>query len=248
MLGWLSLIHGALSSSLFRILSQRPDEPRGFVNSFGAFQTHYQSILPQSASTISWIGSIQAWLLFAVGMFSGRALDAGFFRPTITVGIGFQLLGLFTMSVSKTYWQLLLTHGICTGLAMGIYFVPIMGLCSTYFAKRRGMAIGIITTGNSAGGIIYPVVVRQLLPKVGFGWTVRVLGFFNVVSLAVVIAFMKPRLPPRKAGPLVDAASLRDVPYLLHVLGLCFLMPAVYFVFYYVSHTSRNPFGTLNSL
>jgi MFS family permease len=206
----------------------------GFVNSFGAFQTYYASILPQPPSTISWIGSIQAWLLFAVGMFSGRALDAGLFRPTVIVGIGFQLLGIFTMSVAKTYWQLLLTQGVCTGLGGGIFFVPIMGVCSTYFAKKRGMAIGIVTTGNAAGGVIYPVVVRQLLDRVGFGWTVRVLGFINVVSLAVVIAFMRPRLPPRKSGSLIDRDSLRDIPYILFVLGLCFLMPAVYFVFYYV--------------
>jgi hypothetical protein len=29
----------------------------GFVNSFGAFQPYYESILPESSSTISWIGT-----------------------------------------------------------------------------------------------------------------------------------------------------------------------------------------------
>jgi nitrate/nitrite transporter NarK len=167
-------------------------------------------------------------------MFSGRALDAGFFRPTVIVGIVVQLVGIFTMSVAKIYWQLLLTQGVSTGIGGGIFFVPIMGVCSTYFAKKRGMALGIVTSGNAAGGIIYPVVVRQMLDQVGFGWTVRVLGFINVVSLAVVISFMKPRLPPRTSGPLVDTDALKDVPYILHILGMCFVMPAVYFVFYYV--------------
>lgn len=115
--------------------------------------------------------------------------------------------------------------------------MPIMGLCSTYFSTRRGMALGIVTSGNSFGGIIYPAIVRQLLGKIGFGWTVRVLGFINVASLLVVIAFMKPRLPPRKVGPLIEWEALKDVPYCLHVLGVCFLMPPVYCVFYYVSCT-----------
>lgn len=26
--------------------------------------------------------------------------------------------------------------------------------------------MGLVTTGNSAGGIVYPIVVRQLMPKV----------------------------------------------------------------------------------
>ena len=207
----------------------------GFVNSFGAFQPYYETVLSEPASTISWIGSIQACLLFALGMFSGRALDRGWFRPTVAVGIAFQLLGIFAMSAAKNYWQLLLTQGLCTGIGGGIFFVPIMGLCSTYFSTHRGMALGIVTSGNSAGGIIYPVVVRELLPKIGFGWTVRVLGFINVASLAVMIAFMKPRLPPRKTGPLIEWEALRDVPYCVHVLGVCFLMPPVYCVFYYVS-------------
>jgi hypothetical protein len=92
-----------------------------------------------------------------------------------------------------------------------------------------------VTTGNSIGGVVYPVVVRQLLGKVGFGWTVRVLGFLNVACLAVAITFTKPRLPPRKTGPLVDLEALKDLPFCLHVLGICCLMPPVYCVFYYVS-------------
>ncbi|KAF2845058.1 MFS general substrate transporter [Plenodomus tracheiphilus IPT5] len=212
----------------------------GFVNSFGAFQPYYESILPEPASAISWIGSLQACLMFSIGMFSGRALDRGWFKPTVALGIGFQLLGIFTMSLANNYWQLLLTQGLCTGLGGGILFVPIMGLCSTYFSSHRGMALGIVTSGNAAGGIIYPVVVRQLLPKIGFGWTVRVLGFINVASLAIVIAFMKPRLPPRKTGPLVDWEAFRDHPYCLHVLGVCFLMPPVYCVFYYIATFARD--------
>ncbi|KAH6611797.1 major facilitator superfamily domain-containing protein [Boeremia exigua] len=215
----------------------------GFVNAFGAFQAYYTSVLPESPSAISWIGSTQACLMFAVGTFSGYALDAGLFRTTILLGISLQLLGIFTMSVAKTYWQLLLTQGICTGLGGGIFFVPVMGLVSTYFAKKRGLALGLVTTGTSAGGLIYPVVVQQLIDKVGFAWTVRVLGFMNLLSLAIVIALMRPRLAPRPRAPLIDKTALRDVPYILHSLGLCMLMPPVYFVFYYVASFARDELG-----
>jgi MFS family permease len=211
----------------------------GFALSFGAFQTYYAEILPQSPSTISWIGSLQACLIFLVGAFSGRALDAGLFRPTIIVGIIIQLIGIFTMSLAKKYWHLLLTQGVLTGIGGGLFFCPVMGLMSTYFLKRRGLALGIATTGNSVGGLVYPVIVRQLLPKIGFGWTVRVLGLLNLVTLALVVILMKPRLPPRKSGPIVEWTAIKDIPYVLFVIGCCFLMAAVYFVFYYVSRTTR---------
>ena len=206
----------------------------GFVNSFGAFQTYYSTTLALPQSTVSWIGSTQAWFLFVLSAFSGRALDAGLLRPVIIIGVVVQLLGLFCLSVSTKYWQLFVTHGVLTGIGGGIFFCPAMGLLSTYFSKHRGLALGISTSGNSTGGIVFPLIIRQLLPRIGFAWTVRVLAFVNLASLALVIALMKPRLRPRKAGAIIEWRAVKDVPYTLFVLGICFLIAAVYFVFYYV--------------
>jgi hypothetical protein len=108
----------------------------GFVNSFGAFQPYYETILPQPSSSISWIGSIQAFLVFSLGIFSGRALDRGWFRPTIALGIAIQILGIFAMSGATTYWQFLLTQGFCTGVGGGIFFVPISKFCCPSFTQQ----------------------------------------------------------------------------------------------------------------
>ena len=140
----------------------------GYANSFGAFQTYYTQTLPESPSTISWIGGIQVLLSLVTGLVSGRLLDAGFFVPVFFVGIVVQLLGIFLMSISTKYWQLFLTQGVISGLGAGIYFTPAVSLVSTYFDKRRGLAVGLATAGNSAGGVVYPLIVRELIPKVGF--------------------------------------------------------------------------------
>lgn len=49
------------------------NENRGIVNMFGAFQTFYESDLlsHESPSNISWIGSIQAFLLLLIGVITG---------------------------------------------------------------------------------------------------------------------------------------------------------------------------------
>jgi hypothetical protein len=46
---------------------------RGIVNTYGVFQTYYESDLlrTESPSNISWIGSIQAFLLLLVGVITG---------------------------------------------------------------------------------------------------------------------------------------------------------------------------------
>ncbi|KAI5460839.1 major facilitator superfamily domain-containing protein [Mariannaea sp. PMI_226] len=215
----------------------------GYVNSFGAFQTYYTETLPQPASTISWIGSIQTWLTFAIGAFSGRLLDGGFFRHTLFIGAVLQLLGIFLMSISKSYWHLMLTQGVLTGLGGGIFFTPSIGLVATYFNRRRGLALGLATTGNSVGGIVYPLMVRQLLPRVGFAWTARTLGFLNLGCLALAFAFMRPRLPPRKAGALIDWAAFKEPVYVCYVWGLFCFVWAVYYSFYYLGSYAREVLG-----
>lgn len=216
---------------------------RGYFNSFGAFQAYYMDSLGETQSTISWIGSIQLWMVFFVGTWSGRALDAGLFTPTFLLGATLQVLGVFMTSISHTFWQLLLAQGICTGLGSGIFFTPAMGLVTTYFTKHRGIAIALMSTGGSIGGSIYPVIVRQLLPKIGFGWTIRTLGFVNMTLLAVSFAFFKPRLPPRKSGPIVEWGAFREFPYVLVVIGMSLVFGGLFWSYYYLSSFARTVIG-----
>ncbi len=211
------------------------------VNAFGSFQTYYTQTMPQSPSTISWIGSVQTCLTLIIGAFSGRLLDAGLFLPTFLVGSIIQVLSMFLMSISKEYWQLMLTQGVLTGIGGGIFFTPSLALLSTYFEKRRALAVGLATTGNSAGGMIYPLVVRQLIPTVGFAWTARVLAFINLTFLVTVLAFMRPRLPPRRSGPVIDWSAFKEPVFVTFVTGLFFANCANYYTFYYVRVTPPPP-------
>jgi MFS family permease len=185
------------------------------------FQTYYTATLHESASTISWIGSVQIFLLFILGPFAGRATDAGYFRPVFIFGLVLQLLGVFMTSISTKYWQIFLAQGICQGFGNGMQFVPTMSLLSTYFAKNRSFAIGIAATGATTGGMVMPAMVQQLLPKIGFGWTVRALGLVMLVLGTTAALFLKTRIPPRKGGPLVEWSAFAEPPFLLFCIGMC---------------------------
>ncbi|KAI0104646.1 major facilitator superfamily domain-containing protein [Nemania sp. FL0031] len=206
----------------------------GYANSFGAFQAYYTETLSESPSSISWIGGIQVFLSLTVGLISGRLLDAGFFIPTFFVGIIVQVLGIFLMSISTQYWQLFLTQGVLSGIGAGIYFTPAISLVNTYFDKRRGLAVGLATAGNSAGGIVYPLVVRELIPQLGFAWTTRVIGFLNLALLSIAFAFMRPRLPPRKSGPIVEIRAFKEPKFAGFLISAFFVFWANYYTFYYI--------------
>lgn len=212
----------------------------GYINSFGVFQTYYVEALNHPPSAISWVGSVQIFLLFFVGTFSGRATDYGLFRITFLIGSIVQLVGIFMTSLSTKYWQLFLAQGICTGLGNGLVFCPALSLLSTYFSKKRSLAIAISVSGSATGGLIFPVIVQQLLPKIGFPWTVRVLGFVMLALQAVALAFTKPRLPPRKTGSLVEWHAFKELPYTFFSIGMFLCFWGLYFAFYYIGSFGQN--------
>ncbi|XXH01092.1 hypothetical protein Hte_007443 [Hypoxylon texense] len=211
----------------------------GFINSFGVFQSYYATQLDRPPADISWIGSIQVFLTFFIGTFTGRMTDAGFFRPVLVCGTVFMTLGIFCTSAATQYWQLILSQGICMGVGSGCVFCPAISTVSTYFSKKRSLAIGITACGSVSGGLIFPAMARQLLPTVGFGWAVRAIGFVQLATLLFAVAFMKSRLPPRRSGSLVEWGAFRELEYTFYAAGMFFNFWGVYFAFYYLSAFSR---------
>lgn len=187
------------------ILDSNVPSPRGYINSFGVFQTYYTATLGLPPATVSWIGSIQVFLLFFIGTFTGRATDAGYFRPLLLLGSLFQLLGLVATSFSTTYWQLFLAQGVCMGLGNGCLFCPVVATVATYFSTRRRLAIGISACGSATGGLVFPAMARQLLGgPTGFAWTVRAVALVQAAGFVVANLVLRTRVPPRRTGALVD--------------------------------------------
>ncbi|WYZ41953.1 hypothetical protein EsH8_V_000848 [Colletotrichum jinshuiense] len=195
----------------------------GTVNSFGIFQSFYRDFLSRDPSDISWIGSMQVFFLFVIGVLTGRLTDAGYFHHVFATGSALVVLGSLTASFATEYWQLFLSQGICIGLGMGGLFCPVMAVISTYFKRRRNLAIGIAISGSATGGMMYPVMVRQLLPQIGFAWTMRSMALVQLVTLLVANFFMRPRLGPRRSGPLVEFSAFKEKPYSLFTIGMFFV-------------------------
>ncbi|KAL6364827.1 hypothetical protein LRP88_00800 [Fusarium phalaenopsidis] len=159
------------------------DRKSGIINSFGVFQPYYAQMLDRAPSDISWIGSFEVFFLFFVGTFTGRMTDAGYFRQLFALGFFLVILGCFATSFCKTYWQFFLAQGICMGLGNGFIFCPSMATISTYFEKRRALAMGVAAAGSATGGLVYPSIMRQLLPSVGFPWAIRAIAFVQLGTL-----------------------------------------------------------------
>lgn len=232
----------------------------GFINTFGVFQTYYATALSRPPSDISWIGSVQIFLLFFIGTLTGRLTDAGYFRQVLLLGSIFQIIGIFTSAQATQYWQLFLSQGICLGLGNGCLFCPTMAVLSTYFHKKKMLAIGVAACGAATGGLVFPSMARELLPGVGFAWTMRAIGFIQLAVLVVANACLRTRIPPRRTGAMVEWGAFKELEYTFFAVGAFLVSRAVrrwcdddanvlqcftglYFPFYYIASFSRDIIG-----
>lgn len=61
-----------------------------------------------------------------------------------------------------------LSQGVALGLGFGTLFLPAVGIVSHHFHKRRALATGIVVSGSSVGGIVFPVGKNTLVPVIAF--------------------------------------------------------------------------------
>lgn len=84
------------------------------------------------------------------------------------------------------------------------------------------------------GGIIFPVVFRQVQVRMGFGWATRAIGFIQLAALLVPIFFMKSRTVSKTFRRLLDIRIFNDGPFLVFSLGMLLGYMGVYITNCYI--------------
>lgn len=183
--------------------------------SFGVFQSYYENHLltSSSSSSISWIGTVQAFFLIEVGVITGPLYDQGYQRYILATGAVLLTLGVMMTSIATEYYSVFLSLGVCTGVGMGCMFFPGITSINTYFSTKRATASGIAALGSGVGAIIYPIVLRELVASVSFPWAVRTVGFIILATNLIPLLVMQPLWLPSGKRKLFDKNVLKDFAY-----------------------------------
>ncbi|MCJ1404982.1 hypothetical protein MMC11_008208 [Xylographa trunciseda] len=215
----------------------------GHVNAFGVYQEYYEThqLQDHSPSDISWIGSLQIFFQFAGGLVGGPLFDR-YGAKVIWPAAAVYIFCIMMTSICESYYQFMLAQGVLAGLALGMTMSPCMAATAQYFNKNRGAAIGCAIAGSSLGGVVFPIALGKMLynPQLGFGWTIRIIGFVMLIVLAISCSGIRARLPPRKDQFFLPSA-FKEPTYLaslsagfLMLLG--FFVPFFYLPVYAVEH------------
>ncbi|KAI1080023.1 major facilitator superfamily domain-containing protein [Whalleya microplaca] len=174
----------------------------GLYNSTGVLEAYIsREILPQqSPSTIGWIFGIYSFMTFFCGTQVGPTFDAKGPRGLLIAGSICTLIGIFLLSICTEYYHFILAFSILAGAGSSLLITPAMGSVAHWFFERRGLASGIAFTGAGFGGVLFPLIIQSLLPKIGWAWSVRVLGLILFFLCLTSVVFCRSRVPPRN-GP-----------------------------------------------
>lgn len=98
----------------------------GWVNCIGVFQDYYQThqLREYSPSQIAWIPSLQLFFMLAGGPLVGKVFDDYGPQYLLLAGTFFHVFGLMMTSLSKKYYQFLLSQAVCSAIGASCVFYP----------------------------------------------------------------------------------------------------------------------------
>ncbi|KIJ59686.1 hypothetical protein HYDPIDRAFT_100251, partial [Hydnomerulius pinastri MD-312] len=194
------------------------------------FQAYYEEVLlrDKSLAQIAF-NSLQYALVFLPGLAIGRLFDLGHFKVPYFIASCVLVACNFLVAESTQWYQFFLAQGIGIGLCSGIVFGPVSPVISHWFQKKKGLALGLTAVGSSVGGTVFPIAAGNLLPLVGFKWTVRIFRFMLLATLGAANLLMERRLPPVNVqGGLFNPAAFRNPAYALYRISGTFTFLGLY--------------------
>jgi MFS family permease len=215
----------------------------GMMNTLGTYQSYLSThqLRTSSSSAIGWIFGLYAFLSFFAGLQIGPVFDALGPRYLVLAGSVLLLLSQLLLGICTAYWHFLLVFGLLGGLGTSLIFSPSFAAVGHWFLRRRGQMTGLAAVGGSLGGIVYPLSLQALFPRIGFAWSTRVVALCDLVLLIVANLCIRSRLPPKKASReniLPDFRIFRDPVFALTTLGVFFIEWGLFIPLAYISSYS----------
>ncbi|RBQ70486.1 hypothetical protein VDGD_09873 [Verticillium dahliae] len=210
--------------------------PPGLISSFGSFQASFEKDLLRyhTPFEISTIGSLQSFLMVFLGFVAGPVYDLGYSRQQLWLGSLLIVLGTVAQSFSTKLWQLLLSQGVVIGIGLGILAVLGVALPSLWFDRNLPLANGVNASGGGVGGLVLPVVFRNLQTAFSFPWAVRTVAVICLVTMGIAVMALETPKVSSKRRAFVDRSITHDMPYLAFLVACVFVLLGIYTPFVYI--------------
>ena len=170
----------------------------GALFSLGVFLTPMAESMGWSRGAISSVALLN-WIAMGLGSFVWGALSDRLGTRAVAVAGGLLLgLGLVLSSQVQALWQLNLTFGVMVGFAVGAFYAPLTSTATKWFTARRGLAVGLVSSGIGVGILAIAPLARALITA--WDWRVALLVIGDLAWVVVVPVALLIREQPGDVG------------------------------------------------
>ncbi|KAG2220502.1 hypothetical protein INT45_000913 [Circinella minor] len=222
-----------------------PEGGYGWVIVVGSFFIHLICFgvitscdIPNAALQLSFVGTLCG--AFANFMAPVAQILRSMLGTRIVCIIGSLLmaLGLCMAGFTSQIWHLYLTQSFCYGFGVSCSYSMTIIVAPQYFERRRGVALGCITSGAGIGGILVPLIMNAINSSLGSAWTYRILGFMSLACNLLGSILIKDRIPQsrvrKRLGEIIGLDVFRNKCYSIWCLAGVLQMIAYYVPYFFV--------------
>ncbi|MFC1967317.1 MFS transporter [Chloroflexota bacterium] len=177
----------------------------GTQYSFGVFFNHLVADFGWSHANTSGIFSCYTVIHGITGIGAGWLVDR--FGPTRIVACAGILAGtglILTSRISEL-WQIYLTYGLIVGVGFSAGYPAAMAATTRWFKERRGLALGIASTGVGLGIIVISPLSERIINVLNWSSAYFILGIAALAIMLPCALIMKfPTLTNGRPLPAAD--------------------------------------------
>lgn len=185
-------------------------------------------------------------------------------RLTIVFGLVSVALGFAGLTLASHYWLLLALMALL-GFGTAFSFAPMVSLLATWYPEKRGLVIGLMTSGVGMGMLLVGALVPWMTRLFGDdGWRVSWGIFCAVAIIVAVLITVFAKDPPRLATGSTEKPPSADkwliyrngrvvtVATVYGIIGVTYIVQAIFMVSFMVeeghSEATAGAFMALTGL
>ncbi|KAM9559478.1 monocarboxylate transporter 9-like isoform 1-T8 [Salvelinus alpinus] len=163
----------------------------GSPQSVGILYPEWLHAFQEGKGMTAWVGSLVSGVGLIASPVCSACVDNFGARP-VSIFSGVMVAGGLMLSAFAPNVQFLIfSYGIVVGLGCGLVYAATLTITCQYFDKRRGLALGIVTTGTSVGGFLYATAQNELIVLFGLEGCLLIIGAL-ALNLMACAGFMRP--------------------------------------------------------
>lgn len=181
----------------------------------GVLYVEWLDVFDEGKGKTAWVGSLAAGVGLLASPLCSASVSSFGARPVTILSSFLVAGGLILSSFAPNVYFLYFSYGFMVGFGCGLLYTATVTVTCQYFEKRRGLALGIVSTGSSVGTFIYASLQKELISIYGIDGCLLIIGALALNILACGI-LMRPLLQVPNAE--VEKPCFEDLPdaYLIY--------------------------------